>query len=54
MFLFALSKIVMSTSASDHSLEVVDEDLIEPLPGVDRVVTEALQPVSGAGSKAIG
>jgi DNA uptake protein ComE-like DNA-binding protein len=25
-------------------LEVVDEDLLEPLPGVDRVVAEALQP----------
>jgi hypothetical protein len=29
---------------SDHPLEVVDEDLLEPLPGVDRVVAEALQP----------
>jgi hypothetical protein len=25
-------------------LEVADEDLLEPLPGVDRVVAEALQP----------
>jgi hypothetical protein len=29
MFLFTLSKIVMSTCASDRSLEVVDEDLLE-------------------------
>jgi hypothetical protein len=34
----------MSTCTSDHPLEVVDEDLLEPLPGVDRVVAEALQP----------
>jgi hypothetical protein len=27
-FLFTLSKIVMSTCTSDHSLEVVDEDLL--------------------------
>jgi hypothetical protein len=33
-----------STCASDRPLEVVDEDLLEPLPGVDRVVAEALQP----------
>jgi hypothetical protein len=43
-FLFTLSKIVSSTCASDRPLEVVDEDLLEPLPGVDRVVAEALQP----------
>jgi hypothetical protein len=44
MFLFTLSKIVMSTCTSDRPLEVVDEDLLEPLRGVDRVVAEALQP----------
>jgi hypothetical protein len=44
LFLFTLSKIVMSTCASDRSLEVVDEDLLESLPGVDGVVAEALQP----------
>jgi hypothetical protein len=43
-FLFTLSKIVTSTCASNRPLEVVDEDLLEPLPGVDRVVIEALQP----------
>jgi hypothetical protein len=43
-FLFTLSKIVTSTYASDRSLEVVDEDILEPFPGVDRVVAEALQP----------
>jgi hypothetical protein len=30
-------------------LEVVDEDLLEPLPGVDRVVAEALQPCERCG-----
>jgi hypothetical protein len=44
MFLFTLSKIVTSTYASDRPLEVVDEELLEPLTGVDRVVAEALQP----------
>jgi hypothetical protein len=29
---------------SDCPLEVVDGDLLEPLPGVDRVVAKALQP----------
>jgi hypothetical protein len=43
-FLFTLSKIMTSTCAGDRPLEVVDEDLLEPLPGVDRVVAEALQP----------
>jgi hypothetical protein len=43
-FLFALNKIVMITCASDRPLEVVNEDFLEPLPGVDRVVVEALQP----------
>jgi hypothetical protein len=43
-FLFTLSKIVMSTCTSDRSLEVVDEDLLESLSGVDGVVPEALQP----------
>jgi hypothetical protein len=33
-----------STCASDRPLEVVDEDLLEPFSGVDRVVAEALQP----------
>jgi hypothetical protein len=44
MFLFILSKIVTSTCAIDRPLKVVDEDLLEPLPGVGRVVAEALQP----------
>jgi hypothetical protein len=35
---------VTSTCASDRPLKVVDEDLLEPLLGVDRVVAEALQP----------
>jgi hypothetical protein len=43
-FLFTLSKIVTSTCASDRPLEVVDEDLLEPLLGVNRVVAKALQP----------
>jgi hypothetical protein len=43
-FLLTLSKIVMSTYASDRSLEVVDEDLLEALPGIDGVAAEALQP----------
>jgi hypothetical protein len=34
----------MSTCASDRPLEVVNEDLLEPLLGVDRVVAEDLQP----------
>jgi hypothetical protein len=34
-FLLTLSKIVTSTCASNRSLEVVDEDLLEALPGVD-------------------
>jgi hypothetical protein len=33
-----------STCAGDRPLEVVDEDFLEPLPGVDRVVAEVLQP----------
>jgi hypothetical protein len=41
-FLFTLSKIVTSTCAGDRPLEVVDEDLLEPFPGVDRVAAEAL------------
>jgi hypothetical protein len=43
-FLFTLSKIVTSACTSDRSLEVVDGDLLESLPGVDGVVAEALQP----------
>jgi hypothetical protein len=43
-FLLTLSKIVTSTCASNYSLEVVDEDPLEPFPGVDGVVVEALQP----------
>jgi hypothetical protein len=43
-FLFTLSKIVTSTYTSDRSLEVVDEDRLESLPGVDGVAAEALQP----------
>jgi hypothetical protein len=35
---------VISTCTGDRPLEVVDEDFLEPLPGVDRVVVEALQP----------
>jgi hypothetical protein len=34
-FLLTLSKIMMSSCTSDRSLEVVDEDLLEALPGVD-------------------
>jgi hypothetical protein len=34
-FLLTLSKIVTSTCTSDRSLEVVDEDLLEALPGVN-------------------
>jgi hypothetical protein len=33
---------MMSTCAGDRPLEVVDEDFLEPLRGVDRVVAEAL------------
>jgi hypothetical protein len=43
-FLFTLGKIVTTTCMSDHSLEVVDEDLLESLPGVDGVAAETLQP----------
>jgi hypothetical protein len=35
---------VTSTCASDRPLEIVDEDLLEPLLGVDRVVAKTLQP----------
>jgi hypothetical protein len=42
-FLFTLGKIMTSTRTSDRSLEVVDEDLLESLPGVDGVAAEALQ-----------
>jgi hypothetical protein len=35
---------VTSTCISNRSLEVVDEDLLELLPGVNGVVAEALQP----------
>jgi hypothetical protein len=38
-----------STCTSDRPLEVVDEDLLEPLPGVDRVIAEALQPCERRG-----
>jgi hypothetical protein len=44
MFLLTLSKIMTSTCTSNRSLEVVDEDPLEALSGVDRVVAEALQP----------
>jgi hypothetical protein len=43
-FLLTLSKIVTTTCAGNCSLEVVDEDPLEPFPGVDGVVAEALQP----------
>jgi hypothetical protein len=33
-----------STCAGDRPLEVVNEDFLEPLLGVDRVVAESLQP----------
>jgi hypothetical protein len=42
-FLFTLGQIVMSTRTSDCSLEVVDEDLLVSLLGVDGVAAEALQ-----------
>jgi hypothetical protein len=42
-----------STCMSNRSLEVVDEDPLEPLPGVDGVVLRLSSQVSGAGSKAI-
>jgi hypothetical protein len=32
-----------STCVGDRPLEVVDEDFLEPLPGVDRVVADAVQ-----------
>jgi hypothetical protein len=40
---------MLSTCTSDRPLEVVDEDLLEPLLGVDRVVAEALQPRESCG-----
>jgi hypothetical protein len=43
-FLFALGKVVTSTCTSDCPLELIDEDLLESLPGVDGVAAEALQP----------
>jgi hypothetical protein len=43
-FLFTLSEIVMSTCASDRSLEVVNEDPLESLPGFNGVGAETLQP----------
>jgi hypothetical protein len=43
-FLFTLSKIVTSTCARNRSLQVVDEDPLEPFRGVDGVVVQALQP----------
>jgi hypothetical protein len=43
-FLFTLSKVMMSTCMGDRPLKVVNEDFLEPLLGVDRVVIEALQP----------
>jgi hypothetical protein len=33
-----------STCVGDRPLEVVDEDFLEPLSGVDQVVAEVLQP----------
>jgi hypothetical protein len=39
----------MSTCTTDRPLEVADEDLLEPLPRVDRVVAEALQPYERRG-----
>jgi hypothetical protein len=41
-FLFTLGKIVTSTCTSDRALEVVDEELLESLPGVDGVAAKAL------------
>jgi hypothetical protein len=38
-----------STCTGDRPLEVVDEDFLEPLLGVDRVVAEALQPCTRRG-----
>jgi hypothetical protein len=54
MFLFTLSKVVTSTCTGDRPLEVVNEDFLEPLLGVDRVVVELSSHVSDVGSKAIG
>jgi hypothetical protein len=34
----------MSTCTGDRPLKVINEDFLEPLLGVDRVVAEALQP----------
>ena len=42
--LFTLCQIVTSTCASDDSLEVVDEDLSESVPGVDGVWGKRVQP----------
>jgi hypothetical protein len=36
-----------STYAGDRPLKVVDEDFLEPLLGVDRVVVKALKPCEG-------
>jgi hypothetical protein len=35
---------MIGTCTGDRPLEVVNEDFLEPLPGVDRVVAKALQP----------
>jgi hypothetical protein len=42
--LFTLSEVVTSTCMGNRPLEVVDEDFLELLSGIDRVVAEALQP----------
>jgi hypothetical protein len=57
--LFALGEVVPGSCTGYRPLEVVDENLLEALPGVDgQESMESLgrlsSQVSGAGSKAIG
>lgn len=44
IFLLALSQIITSTCSIDRTLEVVDEDSFQTVPGVDGVFREAFQP----------
>jgi hypothetical protein len=43
-FWYVSPKVSIDARAGDRPLEVVDEDFLEPLPGVDRVVAKALRP----------